>query len=372
MLTSGEMRTVAIYSPDRHILFDPEIAERDGIGGGLTARLRLAAGLARQGCKVTLVANLRRRETRKGIEYIPLDAAGSLSADIIILNTTGSGFDLSPVRRFRMDTALKLVWINNTAKIQGLDSIEWDLLVTPSKYVQQVASKEWRISAGKLRVIPNGVPDNPLMNRLLRPGRDPFRLIYTSHPSKGLNASVQLVQRLRQHDTRFHLHVFGGNRLWGQDEMHFDASPGVVWRGLAGQIRLARQLRKATFSIHLQEFEEPFGIALVEAMSAGCIVVASSVGAFPELVRDGVDGVLVQGRATDPHTVNIAAQRMLDLMNDPAKRLSMQQRATENPLPWDAVARKWMDLWDLTLQKKQPRDIPSEASQMFNDDGRDG
>ena len=58
---------------------------------------------------------------------------------------------------------------------------------------------------------------------------------------------------------------------------------------------------------------ESFGIVLVEAMAAGLPVVASDIPGFTEVVRDGVDGLLVPAR--DPQAVAAALARVLD---DPA------------------------------------------------------
>lgn len=42
-------------------------------------------------------------------------------------------------------------------------------------------------------------------------------------------------------------------------------------------------------------WEEPFGLVMIEALLAGCPVIASPRGAAPEIVRDGRDGFLVRG-----------------------------------------------------------------------------
>lgn len=46
--------------------------------------------------------------------------------------------------------------------------------------------------------------------------------------------------------------------------------------------------------VHLINFNEPFGLSVVEAMACGTPVLARPRGAMPEIVRDGQTGVLVQ------------------------------------------------------------------------------
>ena len=58
---------------------------------------------------------------------------------------------------------------------------------------------------------------------------------------------------------------------------------------------------------------EPFGIVVVEAMLHGLPVVASSEGALPDMVRDGVTG-----RVVAPGNVPQLAAALIDLLQDPS------------------------------------------------------
>jgi alpha-maltose-1-phosphate synthase len=57
---------------------------------------------------------------------------------------------------------------------------------------------------------------------------------------------------------------------------------------------------------------EPFGLASLEAMASARPVVASRVGGIPEVVRDGVDGILVP-----PRNSAALAQGLSTLLEDP-------------------------------------------------------
>jgi glycosyltransferase involved in cell wall biosynthesis len=71
-------------------------------------------------------------------------------------------------------------------------------------------------------------------------------------------------------------------------------------------------------------WEEPFGRTIVEAMACGTPVIATAVGGPPEIVRDGVDGVLVE-----PRNPGAWAGAMLDLLADERGRATMGERARE-------------------------------------------
>ncbi len=68
----------------------------------------------------------------------------------------------------------------------------------------------------------------------------------------------------------------------------------VTWipeAGLADKRRLLAGARALLVPIR---WEEPFGLVMIEAMLAGCPVIAFARGSAPELVEDGVTGVVVE------------------------------------------------------------------------------
>ncbi len=69
-------------------------------------------------------------------------------------------------------------------------------------------------------------------------------------------------------------------------------------------------------------WEEPFGIAVGEAMLAGTAVIATAVGGPAEIIEDGVSGLLVAPRDPDPW-----AGAILKLARDRDGRMSLAERA---------------------------------------------
>jgi glycosyltransferase involved in cell wall biosynthesis len=79
----------------------------------------------------------------------------------------------------------------------------------------------------------------------------------------------------------------------------------------------------ARFSVFVHATRtEGLGIAILEAMAAGVPVVASRVGGIPEIVEDGITGLLVP--AGDARALSAAA---LELLGRPARAEEMARRA---------------------------------------------
>ncbi|MFY3746535.1 glycosyltransferase [Anaeromyxobacter sp. PSR-1] len=75
------------------------------------------------------------------------------------------------------------------------------------------------------------------------------------------------------------------------------AAPHVAWTRRAGLAEKRRLLARARALLVPLRWEEPFGLVMIEALLAGCPVIAFPLGAAPEIVVDGADGFLVRTAA---------------------------------------------------------------------------
>ncbi len=68
---------------------------------------------------------------------------------------------------------------------------------------------------------------------------------------------------------------------------------GARFIGPVGGRDRARTLGRAKALLHLINFEEPFGLSVVEALACGTPVIAMRRGSMPEIIDDGITGFLV-------------------------------------------------------------------------------
>ena len=92
------------------------------------------------------------------------------------------------------------------------------------------------------------------------------------------------------------------------------APPNVEVHGWLEREAFAEHFARASAFIHIAE--EDFGISMVEALAAGIPVIALRRGGALDIVRDGIDGVLVEDPT--PEALRAAIERVRERAWDPA------------------------------------------------------
>lgn len=121
----------------------------------------------------------------------------------------------------------------------------------------------------------------------------------------------------------------------------------IVWIPKMLEKREVIQLLSHAAVFACPSLYEPLGIVNLEAMACGTAVVASRVGGIPEVVADGVTGLLVP--ADDPSSL---ASALNALLGDAARASAMGSAGRERAVAefsWAAVAAQTADLYAKVL-----------------------
>jgi L-malate glycosyltransferase len=96
---------------------------------------------------------------------------------------------------------------------------------------------------------------------------------------------------------------------------------------------------------------ETFGVASVEASACGLPVVATNVGGLPEVVKDKESGLLVS-----PKNVDATAKALLELIDDPRKRLLFGKNGHQYVVSrynWENNVSQMVNLYKRTIESKK-------------------
>ena len=217
--------------------------------------------------------------------------------------------------------------------------------------------EEAGVEPDKLRVVYNGVDqrfkpaDKLEMRRQLVLPQECFLVLFVGLlvPIKGLDVLLRALGQVG--DQRLHCAIVGDGPLKGELETE------------VRQLKLDKQVRfcgrrptaeipawiNAADVLVLPSRSEGRPNVVLEAQACGVPVIATRVGGTPELVRDGVNGLLI-----DSEDVEALAQRLVLLMKDQNYRQQLGKRARENIVggnfSWDYSARSMQEIYRELLE----------------------
>jgi glycosyltransferase involved in cell wall biosynthesis len=205
-----------------------------------------------------------------------------------------------------------------------------DKIITVSEASARMVELAFRVPRQQMRVIHNGIDAETF--RPLAISKDPTDVIYVGNSEDRTKGAAHLLRafHLLRDTTPYHL-TFVDRPL-----RELKLAPRLVSRyGLGTRVRFTGRLTTAELVRHYSRAEmlvcpslyEGFGLPAGEAMACGLPVVATTGGALPEVVEDGVTGVLVP-----PGDAPALAQAIRTLMGDAGLRRRMGQAGRERVL----------------------------------------
>jgi glycosyltransferase involved in cell wall biosynthesis len=140
--------------------------------------------------------------------------------------------------------------------------------------------------------------------------------------SKGIAEAVEATRRARLLGAPVELDIFGAPDPSNPESIpeaelrQWSSQPGIAWRGTTDDV--ARVWREHHAAIFLTYYREGLPRTLVEAAASGRPIIASDVVGCREVVRDGVEGLLVPSGDVDA-----AARAIVTLAADAALRAQL-------------------------------------------------
>jgi len=168
-------------------------------------------------------------------------------------------------------------------------------IVVPSEYLTRLA-EGWGVERRRILVLPNAAPigSNPRARKL-----EPYTFVFAGRLTrqKALTTAIDALA----HVPEAHLLILGDGPERAALETH------AAQASLNGRIRFEGARPRAevlealagAYAVVLPSAWENFPHAAIEALAVGTPVVASAVGGVSEVVRDGVNGLLVQTGSTE-------------------------------------------------------------------------
>jgi phosphatidylinositol alpha-mannosyltransferase len=201
-----------------------------------------------------------------------------------------------------------------------------------------------RFYGGRYRIVPNGVQLQPA--RTTEPQgatqQRPLRIVFVGQAveRKGLPVLLRAFEALRDHIAAT-LTLVGAIPEEVAHMMLDDR--GVEALGKVSEERKLHELAAADVVCAPSLHGESFGMVLTEAFAASAPVIASDIPGYRDVVRDGVDGLLVP--AGDALALAEALRRLALDANQRA-RMSLAARERAERFAWPCVAAEVLDTYE--------------------------
>jgi glycosyltransferase involved in cell wall biosynthesis len=338
-----------------------------------------------------ITPDLRRRMEEHGVEVVSLDASSRLAYTRALPATVGAlrrlGIDILhthlfepsvvgliagtlasvPVRvmtRHYSDyhTRIRKTW---HTRLDRMCTRLAHSVIAVSHQTRRVMLEEERAPAAKVVTIHNGID----LSRVVAPSQQEvadFRreldlsddvavvaVVARLHPEKGQEYLFRALPRLlAATGGKLRLLVAGTGPFREAYEREVSAlGVGATVRFLGFRADVTRILA-ASDVVVLPSVAEAFGLVLAEAMAMQRAVVATRVGGIPEIVADGVTGILVP-----PASPTALADAIWLLLRDPARRAQLGEagrRRVIESFRFETMMKRYEGLYERLLHKARP------------------
>lgn len=253
----------------------------------------------------------------------------------LVVSTHGGFFHTQRARAFKQ-------MYFQTVTRQSLGGVE--AVVCVSQHDREVFSRI--VPPQRIRVIENGANIDDLwsLKKRLRPGLvlGISRLAENKCVHKVLEAMALLKHRYPQLRLEWVGADFSSLRAGLERRViELGLAGRAHFHGAASREQVYELLEQAHLFVSASSYEG-FGLSTIEAMSAGTVVLVTAVGAHPNVIEDGVSGLLMDQQAT-----GLAAhmERVLSMPAEQLEQIGEAARAATKRFSWSQIVPQYEQLY---------------------------
>ncbi len=331
---------------------NPHMLYEKPTGGTLTSLTKVPEYLASLGHEVWVQSTYPVRETVNGVHYIQSEDKIP-KWDVTIFNRNVIPLDFA---KYCKENGIKMIWwLHDIVDTRYLPDAAFKLVdhvVALSQYCKSTFTDFYQLRPDCVSVISNGIDPE-----VYYPGkwdeRNPHTFIMASALIKGYIPIDVTFANLKMHDPDIDFRIYSSQKLHGFDNspnqtkfLDTMANNGAHIYAPTSQKVMAHIMRKAWALLMPNSYPEICSNLLLQAKACGLPVISSNIGANPEFVQDGVNGlVTTKWHPHDIHSWIVEfATKTCQLQADKDLHHKLSDAAPTDVPTWRDIGDKWNEL----------------------------
>ena len=331
------MAKISIYDNNEKLAYNPNTMKNAGVGGTQTIIVNIARKLAKRGHEVTAYIKCNFPDIYDGVKYYQHYDYKPSGEDVLIGFESFPKFD-NAKKAFNWSTRIA---IKDVAKYPDIDN----LIVLSEWHRDRYASELPNELVKKMVVIEPGVRDRFFQDTK----KWEFSITYAGHPYKGgMEALIETAKRLKPKMPNCQIHAYGGGKLWGWDDKQYRplydklVHSKILYHGQSGKERMIKQFNGSQIFLYPtgKKIQETFCLVVLEAIAAGCVVIASDSGNIKNLIGDA--GYIIQGNIKDYKWHLESVDKIMKLFHNHSLMNKLSKKAIKRAkeFTWQKTAEK--------------------------------